>query len=199
MASGPQSAGCDRGGCALALVIGMLVRAYAIGVSVPSPGRQLAAMTEATSAGKPVSGRFWAGLRDFGPVPPGPDGSLPGSDDPYPLPAQQPHIPRWMSGRAVIAPGSVTWVRSTTGRSRDLTGAECTSERLLDPATEMTLNLPGNYRGEILKPITLLANGTYVELVTQVQFLEILRVSVARTTRVRGSDTDRPAGLAATS
>lgn len=104
-----------------------------------------------------------------------------------------------MSGRLVITPESVTWVRSMTGRARDLTGAECIGERLLDPATEMTLTLPGNYQGEILKAITLHANGTYVELVTQVQFLEILRYSVARAPRAHGSDTDRPAGLAETS
>jgi hypothetical protein len=81
-----------------------------------------------------------------------------------------------------------------TGRARDLTGADCAGERLIDPRTEMTLTLPGNYRGEIFKAITLHANGTYVDLVTQVQFLEILRTSVARTPRARGSDTDRPEG-----
>jgi hypothetical protein len=180
-------------GGALALAIAMLGRAYSIGVRVPALGRQLTAMADATDAGKPVSGRFWAGLRDLGPSPHGPDeGSRPGSDDPFPLPGQPPRIARWMSGRVVISPESVTWVRPMTGRARDLTGAECTGERLLDPAAEMTLTLPGNYRAEILKAMTLHANGTYVELVTQVQFLEILRYSVARTPRARGTDTDRP-------
>jgi hypothetical protein len=172
-------------GVALALVIAMLARAYAIGVRVPSLGRQLTAMAEATSAGQPVSGRFWAGLRDLGPEPPGPDeGSRPGSDDTFPLPGQPPRIARWMSGRVVITPEQVTWVRSMTRRACDLTGAECVGERPLDPGTEMTLTLPRYYQGEILRVITLHANGTYVELVTQVQFLEILRHSVARTPRL---------------
>lgn len=185
-------------GGSLALALAMLGRAYSIGVRVPTLGRQLTAMAEATDAGKPVSERFWAGLRDLGPRPPGPDeGSRPGPDDPFPLPAQPPRIARWISGRVVITPESVKWVRSMTGRARDLTGAEYTGERLLDPRTEMTLTLPGNYQGEILKAITLHAKGTYVELVTQVQFLETLRYSVARTARVRG--TGRPAGFAETS
>jgi hypothetical protein len=171
-------------GVALALVIAMLVRAYDIGVRIPSLGRQVTSMAEATGAEQPVSGRFWAGLRDLGPKPPGPDeGSGPGSDDAFPLPAQPPRIPRWMTGRVVITPESVTWVRSMTGRARDLTGAECTGERLLDPAVEMTLTLPRYYQGEILRAITLHANGTCVELVTQVQFLDILRYSLARTPR----------------
>jgi hypothetical protein len=71
-------------GGALALVIAMLGRAYSIGVRVPTLVRQLTALAEATDAGRPVPGRFWAGLRDLGPTPPGPDeGSRPGSDDPF--------------------------------------------------------------------------------------------------------------------
>jgi hypothetical protein len=173
-------------GVALALVIVMLSRAYATGVRVPSLGRQVAAMVAAVDAGQPVSGRFWAGLRDLGPGPTEPDeGNGRGSDDEFPLPAQPPRIARWMSGRVVITPESVTWVRRMTGRARDLTGAVCTGERPLDPGyTEMTLTVPKYYQGEILRVVTLHANGTDVELVTQVQFLEILRYSVARTERV---------------
>jgi hypothetical protein len=167
-------------GVALALVIAMLVRAYAVGVRIPSLGRQVTAMADAMSAGHPVSGRFWAGLRDLGPKPPGSDeSSTPESDDTYPLPGQPPHVARWMGGRVVMTPESVTWVRSVPGQARDITGAECTAERLLAPGTEMTLILPRSYRGEILGVITLHANGTYVELVTQVQFLDILRHSLA--------------------
>jgi hypothetical protein len=184
-ASGLSNLAAALVGVALALAIAMLVRAYDIGVRIPSLGQQVTAMAAATSAGQPVSGRFWAGLRDLGPSPPGQDeGSGPGSDDPFPLPAQPPKIPRWMTGRVVITPESVTWVRSMTGRARDLSGAECTGERLLDPGTEMTLTIPRYCLGEILRVITLHSNGTYLELVTQVQFLDILRSSVARTPQV---------------
>jgi len=173
-------------GVALGLVIVMISRAYLIGVRVPSLSRQVTAMVAAMGAGQPVSGRFWAGLRDLGPRPAGPDETgRPEPDDEFPLPAQPPRIARWMSGRVEITPQSVTWVRRMTGRARDLTDAECTGERLLDLGySEMTLTVPKYYQGEILRVITLRANGTDVELVTQVQFLEILRYSVARTPRV---------------
>jgi hypothetical protein len=188
-------------GVALTLIIVMLGRAYAVGVRVPSLGRQLTTMVEAMGAGRPVSGRFWAGLRDLGTGSPGRDeGSRPGSDDPFPLPAQPPRLARWMSGRVVITPESVTWVRRMTGRARDLTGAECTGERLPDPGyRDLTLIMPRYYRGEIVRVITLHANGTDVELVAQVQLLEILRYSVASTRWMRGDGTGRPAGSSETS
>jgi hypothetical protein len=54
-------------GLALGLAIGMTARAYLIGVRAPSLGRQLTAMLQAKADGQPVSGRFWAGLRDVVP------------------------------------------------------------------------------------------------------------------------------------
>jgi hypothetical protein len=99
----------------------------------------------------------------------------------------------------VITPESVIWHR-TAGRARDLIGAQCTAERQPDPSyTEMTLTMPRLYQGEPLRVITLHANGTDVELVTQVQLLEILRYSLARTPSIRGSDTGRLGGSTETS
>jgi hypothetical protein len=187
-------------GLALGLMFGLLARAYFLGVSVPSLGRQLTAMVQAMEAGQPVSGSFWAGLRDLVPKSPSrEEGSGPGSYEPYPLPGQRPRLTRWLSGRVVITPESVIWHR-TAGRARDLTGAECTAERQPDPSyTEMTLTKPRLYHGEPMRVITLQANGTDVELVTQVQLLEILRYSLARTRSIRGSDTGRLGGSSETS
>jgi hypothetical protein len=175
-------------GLALGLMFGLLGRAYFIGVSVPSLAQQLTAMVQAMEAGQPVSGCFWAGLRDLVPKSPGREkGIWPGSDEPFPLPGQRPRLTRWLSGQVVITPESVIWHR-TPGRARDLTGAECTAERRPDPSyTEMTLTMPRLYQGEPLRVITLHANGTWVELVTQVQLLEILRYSLARTPSIHGS------------
>ncbi len=182
-------------GLALALMLGLLGSAYFIGVSVPSLARQLTAMVQAMEAGQPVSGSFWAGLRDLVPKSPGrPDRSPPGSDEPFPLPGQPPRLTRWLSGKVVITPESVIW-RRTTGRVCDLTGAECTGERRPDPSyTEMTLTRPRLYQGEPLKVITLQANGTDVELVTQVQLVEILRYSLARTASTRRTGRTRGFG-----
>ena len=81
----------------------------------------------------------------------------------------------------MITPKSVVWVRRMTGQTRDLTG-ECDGERQPDRGyTEMTLTVPSSYKGEILRVLTLHASGTDVELITQVQQLEILRYSLART------------------
>lgn len=121
-------------GLALGLAIGMTARGYINGVRVPALGRQLTEMVQRMEDEQPVRGRFWAGLRDLGPrAPDQEDGNQPGSDDPFPLPAQPPRIPRWMRGRVVITPESVIWVRRMTGRARDLTGAEWADERPLDP------------------------------------------------------------------
>ena len=52
-----------------------------------------------------------------------------------------------------------------TGRARDLTGAQCTGGRQIDPTyTEMTLGLPSYYKGENVRVITLDAGGTDIEL-----------------------------------
>jgi hypothetical protein len=173
-------------GLALGLMFGLLAMANFIGVSVPSLARKLTAMVQAMEAGQPVSGSFWAGLRDLGPKSPGrEEGSWPGSDEPFPLPGQRPRLTRWLRGRVVITPESVMWHR-TGGGARDLTGAQCTAERRPDPSyTEMTLTMPRIYQGEPLMVITLHANGTDVELVTQAQLLEILRYSLARTPSIR--------------
>jgi hypothetical protein len=48
-------------GLALGLMFGLLGRAYFLGVSVPSLGRQLTAMVQAMEAGQPVAGSFWEG------------------------------------------------------------------------------------------------------------------------------------------
>lgn len=63
----------------------------------------------------------------------------------------------------------------------------------------MTLTVPASYKGEALRVITLHTNGTDVELVTQVQLLEVLRFSLARTQRMHGSGTGRLAGSGETS
>jgi hypothetical protein len=169
----------------------MTARAYLIGVRIPPLGRQLTAMVQAMQDGQPVSGRFWAGLRDV--VSQDQEDE---SKDPYPLPGQPPRLTRWMSGRVVITAESAIWVRSMTGRARDLTGAECTGERRLDPGyTEMTLTVPSSYRGERLRVITLRTNGADVELVTHVQVLEVLRFSLARIPRMHGSGTAGSLGL----
>ena len=188
-------------GLAFGLAIGMTGRAYIIGVRVPSLARQLTAMVQAMDADQLVSGRFWAGLRDLVPGPLGREkGNRPGSNDPFPLPGQRPRLTRWISGQVVITPESVIWVRGMAGRARDLTGAVCTGERRLDPGyTEMTLTVPRSYKGEILKVITLHTNGTDVELVTQVRFLEVLRFSLAQTPSMHGSGTSRLAGSGETS
>jgi hypothetical protein len=187
-------------GLAVGLMFGMLGMAYRIGVSVPSLGRQLTAMMQAMEAGQPVSGRFWAGLRDLVPKSAGQqEGSWSGPDEPFLLAGQRPRIARWLRGQVVITPVSVTW-RRTTGGARDLTGAECTGERRTDPSyTEMTLTMPSLYQGEPLRVITLHANGKDVELVTQVQLLEILRYSLARTPSIHSSDAGRLGGSSPTS
>ena len=183
-------------GIAVALMLGLLARAYFIGVSVPSLARQVTAMVQAMEAGQPVTGSFWAGLRDLVPKSPGrPDKSPPRSEEPFPLPGQPPRLTRWLSGKVVITPESVIW-RRTHGRVCDLTGAECTGERRPDPSyTEMTLTKPRLYQGEPLRVITLQANGTDVELVTQVQLARVLRYSLARTAVTRRSGTGPPGGV----
>jgi hypothetical protein len=175
-------------GIALGIMLGLLGRAYFIGVSVPSLGRQLIAMAQAMEAGKPVSGSFWAGLRDVSAKSAGrPEGSWPGSDEPFPLPGRPPRLTRWLNGQVVITPVSVIW-RRRTGGTRDLTGAECTGERRPDPSyTEMTLTTPPLYQGEPLRVIRLHVTGKDMELVTQVQLLEILRYSLARSASIHGS------------
>jgi hypothetical protein len=161
-------------GLSLALVIGMLSVAYNTGVRGPSLGRQLAAMLEAMDAGQAVSGRFWAGLRDL----------VPGSP-----------LTRWKSGRVVITPQSVVWVRSISGRARELTGAECTRERRPDRAyREMSLTVPSYCKGENLRVITLDASGINVELAAPARLLEILRYSLARTPWEHGSGAGQLAG-----
>lgn len=179
----------------LVLMINFLGRAYFTGVSVPSLAQQVTVMVQAMEAGQPVSGSFWAGLRNPGSE----EGSWPGSDDPFPLPGQAPRLARWLTGQVVITPESVIW-RRTAGRARDLTGAECTGDRRPDPSyTEMTLTMPRLYMGEHLKVITLHVNGTDVELVAQVQLVEILRYSLARTPSIHKSGTGPIAGPSETS
>jgi hypothetical protein len=48
--------------------------------------------------------------------------------------------------------------------------------------TDANLTLPGYYKGENLRVITLHANGTDVEVAAPAQLLDILRHSLARTT-----------------
>lgn len=148
-------------GGSLGLVIGLLAAAYNTGVRGPSYARQLTGMVQSMEAGQGVSGRFAAGLRDFVPSSP---------------------LTNWKTGRVVLTPRSVTWTRTMTGRSRDLTGAQVTGERRLDGLTEMTLTLPGYDRGENVCVIQLRANGTDLELAAPAQLLEVLRYSLARTT-----------------
>jgi len=148
-------------GGSLGLVVGMLAAAYNTGVRGPSYARLVTGMLQAMEAGQAVSGGFKAGLRDLVPSSP---------------------LANWKMGLIVITPQSVTWTRSMTGRSRDLTGAQVTGERRQDGLTEMTLTLPGSYRGENVRVIQLRANGTDVELAAPAQLLEVLRYTLARTT-----------------
>ncbi len=149
-------------GVLLALVIGMVRMAYLTGVRGPSLARQVTAMVQAMDAGQQVSGRFQAALRELGPGSP---------------------LDRWKRGRVVITAGSATWVRRMTGRTIDLTGAQCTGGRKPDPGyKDMTLTLPSYYKGEIIGVMTLHANGTDMELAAPAQLLEILRYSLAGTT-----------------
>ncbi|HUA43347.1 MAG TPA: hypothetical protein VMA32_17360 [Streptosporangiaceae bacterium] len=103
-------------------------------------------------AGQPLSGGFAANLRDLAP------------------------------GRVRITPYSVTWTRGASGRTRDLTGAQCTGERQGDRGdATANLRLPDYYKGEDIRVITLHAGGTDVELAAPAPLLEILRYSVAKT------------------
>ena len=148
-------------GIALGLAIAMLSRAYMIEVRIPMRARPLTAMSQAMDAGQVVSGEFKAGLRDLAPGVP---------------------RTRWKHGRVKITPQSVVWV-PLTGRARDLTGAQCTGGRQIDPTyTEMTLSLPSYYKGENVRVITLHAGGTDIELAAPAQLLEIIRYSLASTT-----------------
>jgi hypothetical protein len=147
-------------GITLGLAIGMLARAYITGVRIPMLARPLTAMSQAMDAGQAVSGEFKAGLRD--------------------LALGVPRT-RWKRGRVKITPQSVTWV-PLAGRARDLTGAQCTGGRQIDPTyTEITLSLPSYYNGENVRVITLHAGGTDIELAAPAQLLEIIRYSLART------------------
>jgi len=149
-------------GLALGLFIGMVRMAYLTGVRGPSLARQMTAMVQAMDAGQQVSGRFQAALREL----------VPGSP-----------LTRWKRGRVVMTAGSVTWVRRMTGRSVDLTGAQCTGRRQPDRGyKDMTLTLPGYYKGELLGVITLDANGTGRELAAPARLIEVLQYSLARTT-----------------
>lgn len=146
-------------GIALGLAIAMLSRAYMTEVRIPRQARPLTAMSQAMDAGQAVSGEFKAGLRDL---------ALPRT--------------RWKHGRVKITPQSVVWV-PLTGRARDLTGAQCTGGRQIDPTyTEITLSLPSYYKGENVRVITLHAGRTDIELAAPAKLLEIIRYSLARTT-----------------
>ena len=147
-------------GIALGLAIAMLSKAYMTGVRIPVRTRPLIAMSQAMDAGQAVSGEFKAGLRDV-----------------------TPGVPRtrWKQGRVKITPQSVIWV-TLTGRARDLTGAQCTGGRQIDPThTEMTLSLPAYYKGGNVRVITLHGGGTDIELAAPARLLEIIRYSLART------------------
>ena len=147
-------------GIALGFAIAMLSKAYMTKVRIPMRARPLIAMSQAMDAGQAVSGEFKAGLRDV-----------------------TPGVPRtrWKHGRVKITPQSVIWV-PLTGRARDLTGAQCTGGRQIDPTyTEMTLSLPSYYKGENVRVITLHAGGADIELAAPAQLLEMIRYSLART------------------
>jgi len=147
-------------GLALGLVIAMLRMAYLAGVRGPSFARQVTAMVQAMDGGGQVSGRFVAALREVAPGSP---------------------LARWKRGRVVLTARSVTWVRRTTGRAVDLSGAQCTGQRRPDPGyKDMTLTLPGYYKGEIVGVITLHANGADLELAAPARLLEILRYSLLK-------------------
>jgi hypothetical protein len=148
-------------GIALGFAFAMLSKAYMTGVRIPVRTRPLIAMSQAMDAGQAVAGEFKAGLRDHAPGVP---------------------RTRWKRGRVKITPQSVIWV-PLTGRARDLTGAQCTGGRQIDPTyTEMTLSLPSYYRGENVRVITLHAGGADIELAAPAKLLEIIRYSLARTT-----------------
>ena len=150
-------------GLALGFAIGMLSLAYVTGHRIPRRAQQLAAMSHAMAAGQPVSGKFEAGLRDLVP----PKGARP---------------TRWKHGRVMITPQSVVWIARMTGRTRDLTGAQCTGSRRPERAfTEASLSLPFDYRGENVRIIKLHADGTDIELAAPARLLEIIRYSLART------------------
>jgi hypothetical protein len=151
-------------GIALGLAVAALGTAYRTGVRIPRQARLLTAMSQAMDAGQAVSGKFRAGLRDLAPAEP---------------------RKRWRHGRVKITPQSVAWA-PLAGRARDLTGAQCTGGRRIDPTyTEMTLRLPSYYKGEGVRVITLHADGADIELAAPAQLLEIIRYSLAKTTRVR--------------
>ena len=144
-------------GISLGLAIAMLSRAYMTEVRIPARTRPLIAMSQAMGAGQAVSGEFKAGLREV---------TL--------------GVPRtrWKHGRVKITPRSVVWV-PLTGRARDLTGAQCTGSRQIDPTyTEMTLSLPSYYKGEDVRVMTLHAGGTDIELAAPARLLEIIRYSL---------------------
>ena len=148
-------------GIALGLAVATLGTAYRSGVRIPRQARLLIAMSQAMEAGQAVSGKFRAGLRD--------------------LASGVPRT-RWKHGRVKITPQSVVWA-PLAGRVRDLTGAQCTGGRRIDPTyTEMTLRLPSYYEGESVRVITLHADGTDIELAAPARLLEIIRYSLARTT-----------------
>jgi hypothetical protein len=147
-------------GISLGLAIAMLSRAYMTEVRIPARTRPLIAMSQAMGAGQAVSGEFKAGLREV-----------------------TPGVPRtrWKHGRVKITPRSVVWVH-LTGRARDLTGAQCTGSRQMDPTyTEMTLSLPSYYKGEDVRVMTLHAGGTDIELAAPARLLEIIRYSLGDT------------------
>jgi hypothetical protein len=159
--SGPSHMAAIVGGLSLGLLAGTLYRAYETEKRVPALARQLTAMRQAMDAGEPVSGRFVAFLR-------------------VPI-AAAPLRARWMYGRMMITPQSVLWVRRVNGRARDLTGAQCGSERKSEPAyTEMTLSVPDVYKGENVRVLTVHVNGADVELAAPASLLEIIRYAVGR-------------------
>ena len=149
----------DIVGIALGLAVAMLAMAYRT-VRIPRQARLLTAMSQAMDAGQAVSGKFRAGLRDLAPAGPG---------------------RHWRHGRVKITSQSVSWA-PMAGRARDLTGAQCTGARRIDPTyTEITLRLPARYKGESVHVITLHADATDIELAASAQVLEIIRYGLART------------------
>lgn len=159
--SGPSHLAAIAAGLSLGLLAGALYRAYETEKRIPALARQLTAMRQAMDAGEPVSGRFVACLR-------------------APIAADPPRA-RWMYGRMMITPQSVVWVRRVNGRARDLTGAQCGSERKPDRGyTEMTLSVPACYRGENVQVLTLHVNGADVELAAPARLLEVIRYAVGR-------------------
>jgi hypothetical protein len=149
-------------GLAAVVSVAMFRMAYITGVRDPAMARELSWMLEGMAAGQPLSGTFVASLRDLAPgAPPAP----------------------WQPGRVRITPYSVVWARGTSGRTRDLTGAQCAGDRPRDRSyADAGLRLPDYYKGENIRVITLHAGGTDVELAAPAPLLEILRYSVAKTT-----------------